>query len=231
MFELVMALSVLALVFTFSLLVLSTSSRTELVNRRATAAQRLASEAAERAAVFDCGILPALPTALTAQQTRCEGSLGTRTWTVTELGAPFSLRLDAQWVVVHANTVLASTTTAASAPCPSYRLRRTVTASWAERGRTNSRTVSALAGLPVDSAARLRTGTIEVTGSAGSSTELLVSGFAYGVTLGNDGRALLPYLTPGTTYTLRNPNSLVTASVIVPAANGEACIVTTVSAP
>ncbi len=231
MFELVMALSVLAMVFTFSLLVLSSTSRTELVNRRATAAQRLASEAAERAAVFDCGILPTLTTALTAQQTRCEGSLGTRSWTVTELGAQFSLQLDAQWVIVHANTVLASTTTAGGAPCPSYRLRRTVTASWSERGRTNSRSVSALAGLPVDSAARLRTGTIEVTGAAGSTTELLVSSFAYRVTHASNGTARLPYLTPDTTYTLRNPNTLVTKSVTVPAANAEACIVATVTAP
>jgi len=226
-----MALSVLAMVFTFSLLVLSSTSRTELVNRRATAAQRLASEAAERAAVFDCGILPTLTTALTAQQTRCEGSLGTRSWTVTELGAQFSLQLDAQWVVVQANTVLASTTTAAGAPCPSYRLRRTVTASWSERGKTNSRSVSTLAGLPVDSAARLRTGTIEVTGTAGSTTELRISGFAYPVTLASNGKALLPYLTAETEYTLRNPSTLVTKQVTVPEAKGEACIVATVTAP
>jgi hypothetical protein len=225
--ELVVAITILAIVLFAAAIALSGAVRSELSTRRADAALRLAHDAAERATVFDCGVLPALTTdvVLDRQLTRCQGSLGTRTWSTAVDGMPYDLRLDVQWVQIRPNP-------AAPVACDRLRLQRAVTVSWTEGSVRRQRRVELLAALPVDSVAQLNAGQLDLRGPAGGTAALaLPGGRRYPVSLDTSGRGLIPFLATGSAYTVLDVAS--GASVTTPPipATAGACSVVTVTVP
>jgi type II secretory pathway pseudopilin PulG len=230
--EMVVAIVVLTIVLTSAMVSLVGSTRVEVTNRRADTAQRLAQTAAERAAVFECGVLPAVTDAavLGAQRSRCGGSLGARTWTQLVEGTTFTLTLDVQWVETSPNSNIA-------AGCTRMRLQRSVRASWTQDTTTYSRTATLVTGLPVDSVAQLRRGLIEVSAAPDRLVALsLPGGFLYPIRVDASGVARFPFLATETAHTVGEVDTggtLIPAKSFTrtPAAVSTGCSKQTVSIP